>query len=141
MAAAVGKKKPYSGEAVRRWEQGIDQPGRDARAALAKAFVRGESYIEFGSQPQRSSEARQPGAEYEIGVSDEAMAIARAFDALQPQSREFIREQVFIYTMIDTSFPWLRRGRPVGSSYEDFEKWHKENIATAMKKAPEKTKR
>jgi transcriptional regulator with XRE-family HTH domain len=90
--------------------------------------------------------AAQPAATYG-GVSQEALAIARAFDALQPQSREFVREQVFIYTMIDKSFPWLRRGRPVGTSYEQFEQWHKENIALAMKKgsttttAPEKRKR
>jgi transcriptional regulator with XRE-family HTH domain len=143
LANATGKKKPYSGEAVRRWEENIDQPGREARAAIAKLFERSESYIEFGDQPQatRANEARQTAAQY---VSDEALAIARAFDQMQPQSREFIREQVFIYTIIDQSFPWLRRGRPVGTSYEDFERWHQENIAQVMRKGAtskrEKTK-
>jgi transcriptional regulator with XRE-family HTH domain len=80
------------------------------------------------AKPTYVAEAIRP-----YGVSDEAMAIARAFDELQPQSREFIREQVFIYTVIDKSFPWLRRGRPVGTSYEQFEKWHKENIERALK--------
>jgi hypothetical protein len=76
---------------------------------------------------------QEPPAAYGL-LSPEALSIARAFDEIEPQAREFIREQVFIYTVIDKSFPWLRRGRPVGSSYEDFEKWHKENIDLAMKR-------
>jgi hypothetical protein len=39
------------------------------------------------------------------GVSDEALEIARAFDQLQPQAKEYIREQVFIYTVVDKSIP------------------------------------
>jgi transcriptional regulator with XRE-family HTH domain len=62
------------------------------------------------------------------GISEEAIEIARAFDQLQPQSREYIREQVFIYTVIDKSFPWLRHGKPIGKTYTDFENWHQRNI-------------
>jgi hypothetical protein len=36
---------------------------------------------------------------------------------------------VFIYTVIDKSFPWLRHGKPIGTSYDDFERWHQRNIA------------
>lgn len=71
--------------------------------------------------------AQQPRADY-LGLSEEALEIARAFDQLQPQARDFIREQVFIYTVIDKSFPWLRHGKPIGKSYNEFERWHQENI-------------
>jgi transcriptional regulator with XRE-family HTH domain len=87
----------------------------------------------------------------EYNVSDEALEIARAFDQLQPQAKEFIREQVFIYTVIDKQFPWLRHGKPIGKTYQAFERWHENNIATArelekqrqveMPRAKEKTKR
>lgn len=70
--------------------------------------------------------ARQPSPEYR-SISEEAIQIAIAFDQLQPQSRDYIREQVFIYTVIDKSMPWLRHGKPIGRSYADFEKWHQEN--------------
>lgn len=90
-----------------------------------------EQYLVAAGEAQPNA-VRQPAASY-AGISDEALAIARAFDQLQPQAREFIREQVFVYTVIDKAFPWLRRGRPVGASYEDFEKWHQQNIALAMK--------
>jgi hypothetical protein len=55
--------------------------------------------------------------------------------------KEFIREQVFIYTVIDKSFPWLRRGRPVGTTYEQFEKWHQENITQSDEERSARSRR
>jgi transcriptional regulator with XRE-family HTH domain len=78
--------------------------------------------------PEPAAAQEPPAASY--GLSDEAMEIARAFEQLQPQAREFIREQVFIYTVIDKSFPWLRHGRPMGKTYDEFERWHLGNIET-----------
>jgi transcriptional regulator with XRE-family HTH domain len=77
MAKAEGRKKDYSGEAVRRWEENLSRPGVEARAALAKLFDRTESYIEFGDQPQRPNVAGEPAAEYLAGVTGEALEIAR----------------------------------------------------------------
>lgn len=87
----------------------------------------GELAVQAARENPAALEAREPAAAY--GVSDEALEIAKAFDKLQPQSRVFIREQVFIYAVIDRSFPWLRHGRPVSKEYDKFEKKHVENIA------------
>lgn len=64
--------------------------------------------------------------------SSEALEIARIFDQLEPQTKNLIREQVFIYSVIDKKYPWLRRGRPIGKSYAAFEKWHEANIETMV---------
>lgn len=132
MAVAIGRKKPFTGELIRLYEIGKNRPKLDARRALAKVFGRDESYIEFGPRTVREISdppAREPGAAYTSGLSEEAIEVARAFDRLEPQGRDFIREQVFIYTVIDKSFPWLRHGKPIGTTYQDFERWHEENIA------------
>lgn len=61
-------------------------------------------------------------------LSPEAIEIARAFDRMEPQTQSQIRQHVFIYSIIDRSFPWLRLGRPVSASYGQFEKWHADNL-------------
>lgn len=61
-------------------------------------------------------------------LSPEAIEIARAFDRMEPQTQAQIRQHVFIYSIIDRSFPWLRIGRPVAASYGQFEKWHEDNL-------------
>lgn len=48
MAAAIGKKKPFSGELIRLYETGTNEPGNEARRALALVFGKTEAYIEFG---------------------------------------------------------------------------------------------
>lgn len=113
--------------------QYLEEPKNNARgskhtAAIARECGVDPNWLGRGEGTMLvAAQARQPEARY--GVSPEALEVARAFDQLQPQARAFIREQVFIYTVIDKSFPWLRHGKPMGTSYEDFEKWHQRNIA------------
>lgn len=65
-------------------------------------------------------------------LSEDALEIARAFDHMEPQTQERARELVFMLSVIDKSFPWLRTGRPVAHSYGTFEKWHEENMRTQL---------
>lgn len=67
-----------------------------------------------------------------IGVTPEALEIARAFDRMQPQTQERAREMVFLLSIIDRSFPWLRSGKPVSENYSKFEKWHQDNMAAQL---------
>lgn len=48
LQAAAGRDKPWSGEAVRRWEAGTDTPKKDAREALAALSGKAEQYWVFG---------------------------------------------------------------------------------------------
>lgn len=108
-----------------------DQEGSTQVAALARACGVNTDWLASEHGPMNgagTSLAKQERAEY-AALSPDSLEIARAFEQLQPQAREYIREQVFIYTVIDKSFPWLRHGRPMGKTYDEFEKWHQRNIA------------
>lgn len=48
MAKAITRPKPFTGEVVRLYETGKNDPGADAIKALALVFKRPESYIQFG---------------------------------------------------------------------------------------------
>lgn len=52
MAARVGRKDPFSGETIRQYEEGVIQPGKVARRALALVFEVSEQYIEFGGRSE-----------------------------------------------------------------------------------------
>jgi hypothetical protein len=116
----------YTDGRITNWKnRGI--PRAEVGAVAQLMGVRYEDYLEAAGE-KNVNQVQEVRAGY--GVSDEALEIARAFDQLQPQAKEYIREQVFIYTVVDKSMPWLRHGRPIGKTYADFEKWHQENIST-----------
>lgn len=107
-------------------ERGIPRAQLDSVASLMGMTT--EQYLVAAGETPHVM--RQPAGTY-AALSEEALEIARAFDQMQPQAREYIREQVFIYTVIDKQFPWLRHGKPIGKTYDAFERWHQENIEAA----------
>ena len=48
MAKAIHREAPFTGETIRQYEAGQNDPGKAARTALAVVFDKSESYIEFG---------------------------------------------------------------------------------------------
>lgn len=87
MATATDRPKPFSGESIRRYEEGIDEPGNAARAALAKVFGKSEQYIEFGDSSQK---AKQPEAKYngQHGMdSPDVVRLVKAFAWLMPEEQ------------------------------------------------------
>lgn len=50
MALAIDREKPFTGEVIRKYETGVNEPGNDARKALAIVFKKTERYIEFGDE-------------------------------------------------------------------------------------------
>lgn len=72
-------------------------------------------------------ELREPGP-----LSEDALEIAKVFDRLTPQTRDLVREQVFLYALVDIKYPWLRRGRPKGESYNQFERRAEQNMAATI---------
>lgn len=92
MAQAIERAKPFSGEAVRRYEQGPDTPGKAARLALAKVFGKTEAYIVFGdtSQPHK---AAQSTSQYNVEPTDskEELALYLFHNLIEQQQREVIK--------------------------------------------------
>jgi transcriptional regulator with XRE-family HTH domain len=92
MAKAVGRDKPFAGESVRRYEEGIDKPRRDGRLALAKVFDRSEQYIEFGESARQ--EAREPSPTYGVDVAPEVERLIRAFSWLMEDERDALLKEI-----------------------------------------------
>jgi len=114
----------YSDGQITNWkDRGIPRAQLDQ--VVGVMGISSEQYL--ASAGQAPLAARQARADYRA-LSDEALEIARAFDLMQPQTKERVREHVFIYSVIDRSFPWLRSGKPVSGSYDQFEKWHEDNM-------------
>lgn len=90
MMFVIERKKPFSGEMVRLYEEGENRPGADARKALALVFNLSESEIEFGKQ---QNAVRQNAAEY-TSVSERALDVARRFDELSPTCQEHVSHQI-----------------------------------------------
>lgn len=91
-----------------------------------------DHYLSMAEVAQQQPKKSSMGVVERIGVTPEALEIARAFDRMQPQTQERARELVFLLSIIDRSFPWLRTGKPVSEQYGKFEKWHEENMATQL---------
>lgn len=126
--------------------QYLEDPKNNARGSkhtsgIATACKVNAHWLETGKGTMLPpSVAREDSsAKHEVTpLSEEAREIALAFDQLQPQARSYIREQVFIYTVIDKSFPWLRHGKPMGTSYSEFERWHQRNIEMTRDQAEQR---
>lgn len=118
----------YSDGQITNWkERGIPRAQLDSVTSIMGIST--EDYlVRAGEAPPT---AREPSAEYR-GLSDEALEIARAFDRMGPQTKERVREHVFMYSIVDRSFPWLRTGKPMSDNYSKFEKWHEENMAANL---------
>lgn len=117
----------YTDGRITNWKRRGGIPRGEIPAVAAIMGLKYDEYLAAAGETATTRLLTKPD-----GISDEALEIARAFDQMQPQTQERVREHVFIYSAIDTSFPWLRSGKPVGGSYEKFEKWHRDNMATNL---------
>lgn len=119
----------YSDGRITNWK-----PRGLPRAEVAKvAKIMGTNHDHYMSLAEAIEQPAKPAVVVDrIGVSPEALEIARAFDRMQPQTQERVRELVFVSSIIDRSFPWLRTGKPVSDNYGKFEKWHQDNMAAQL---------
>lgn len=74
--------------------------------------------------------AEQLRATYDA-LSDEAKQVAIAWSNLSPDMQASTREILFMLATAEKRYPWLRRGRPKGESYADYERRMEQNF-TAM---------
>lgn len=91
MAAAIDRKKPFTGELIRLYELDENRPPPDARRALAKVFDKTESYIEFGDSKQ---EAREPAPSYAAGLAPDVDRLIRAYTWLMDEERDALLKEL-----------------------------------------------
>lgn len=70
--------------------------------------------------------ARQDEAKYET-LANDALQVAIAWSKLDPESQAMFRELIFMRASLERRTPWLRRGRPRGESYDEYEQRMEQN--------------
>lgn len=85
-----------------------------------------------GSSTASGLVAREPEPR---ALAPDALEVAQVFSRLQPQTKELMRELLFLFSAVDRHQPWLRRGRPKGESYDQFEKRHEQNMQAMIELA------
>lgn len=80
----------------------------------------------YGAMLPAGNHVRQPGAEYNA-LGKDALEVARAWAKLSPGNQQWVRDMVFMLAAVDTRFPWFRRGKPAGKSYEAYENGIEQN--------------
>lgn len=67
-------------------------------------------------------------------LSPAARDIALAWLKLPPGRQQAIREWIFLETIVVKHYPWLMPGRPVGQSYDDYERAIESDIVRITKR-------
>lgn len=110
-------------------------------AAIARACGVDVTWLSTGKGemvPPQRLEAREGEAGYE-SLSPEAREVAIAWSKLSPTMRDTFRELLYIHAVIDTQYPWLRRGRPKSGAYEDWERGIEQNMQALIQLRADKT--
>lgn len=65
-------------------------------------------------------------------LSEEAIDLLAAWERLPPERRQAYRDFIFLEVFALEQMPWLKRGRPVKRSYEEYER-HMQSLAKMAK--------
>lgn len=84
--------------------------------------------------------ARQPQADYAV-VGPQAREIAIAWSKLSPGMQEVFRELLFVHAFIEKKYPWLRKGKPKGAGYDNWERHQEQNMEAMIQLAADRTSR
>lgn len=113
--------------------QYLENPSNNARgskhtANIARICGVNAHWLETGKGTMLAEghAAKQPDAEYEA-LPREAREVARAFTKLSTGNQHWVRDMIFMLAAVDTRFPWFRRGKPSGKSYEAYERGIEQN--------------
>lgn len=55
-------------------------------------------------------------------LSEDALELLSAFERLPPERQQAYKDFLFLEVFALEQMPWLRRGRPIRESYEDYER-------------------
>jgi transcriptional regulator with XRE-family HTH domain len=60
----------------------------------------------------------------DLGTEDgrRSIELVETFRKLSPDTQQWLRELIFTLAMIETNYPWLRKGRPRAERYAEYEK-------------------
>jgi transcriptional regulator with XRE-family HTH domain len=139
---ALEGKSGVSQKTISKIERG-DQGSSSALVQLATACGVRPEWLATGTGPMVQDTAlkvAESAGTYEVKLSTDARDVAMAFQKLTPASQEMIRTVLFVQLASETNHPWLRRGRPKGENYDEWEKRMEQNFAYLAAQHEGKTK-
>lgn len=138
LAAALGVKP----QAIQYLENAKKRArGSKYTAGIARATGTDAHWLATGEgQMLPAHPARQESPRY-IAHSPDALQVAAAWSRLSPEHQAWARELIYILSTVDSRFPWLRRGRPKGETYEQYERNMEQNYHATVVKAAERLNR
>ena len=122
-------------EMARRYTEGRAVPDLNKMKLMAEWLGVRLPWLRDGDGPkhERRTEVTavaQQLASYDA-LSNEAKEVAIAWSRLSPDTRVMMRDVMFMLSLAERRFPWLRRGRPEGETYDQWERRQEQNF-TAM---------
>lgn len=108
-------------EMARRYTEGSAIPDLNKMKLIAEWLGVRLAWLRDGEGAKHANGhvARQEPAAY--ALTDEAREIALAWARLSPDTRVMMRDILFMLSLAERRFPWLRRGRPGGETYDQWE--------------------
>lgn len=109
-------------EMARRYTEGKAVPDVNKMKVIADWLNVRLAWLRDGEGAKRgeSNLAQQPSAKYDVG--EEALEVARVWSRLSDDIRYMLRDQIFMLALAERRFPWLRRGKPSGETYAQWER-------------------
>jgi transcriptional regulator with XRE-family HTH domain len=110
-------------EMARRYWHGIAMPRGPRLKKLSDLLDSRVAWLEHGEPDRASVGARaagENGAQYAVGLSEDAIEIARAWDQLSEARKEIYRSLIFYDAVISRVMPpWFKMGTPTSKRYGD----------------------
>lgn len=120
-------------EMARRYTEGTAIPDVNRMKMIAEWLGVRLAWLRDGEGEMRSPglAVREPDpAGY--GINGEAREVALAWQKLSPETRGVMRDVIFMLASGERRFPWLRRGRPVGETYAQWEHRQEQNFSAMV---------
>lgn len=118
--------------------QYLENPKHNARGSRHTTAIARECGVDAnwlatgkGEMLPRAAALRQRDASYEVLTAD-AQEVALAWSQLSDETKSWARDLVFMLAVMERRYPWLRRGRPRGESYTDYERRIEQNFQAKM---------
>jgi transcriptional regulator with XRE-family HTH domain len=128
-----------SREMARRYVEGEAVPDLERVVRIAEWLGVRVAWLLYGegSRAAAGQAAAEPGAPHEE-LTAEAREVGRVWSRLSADTRSVMREVLFLLALGEKRFPWLRRGRPSGETYDQWEKRQEQNFSALAQLAADR---
>ena len=130
--APLARAAQVTREMARRYTEGTAIPDLNKMSLIAQWLDVRLAWLRDGEGEKRVSArlattAQEPAGEYGT-LPNEALQVAIAWSKLSPDTRATMRDVLFMLSIGERRFPWLRRGRPEGETYDQWEHRQEQNF-------------